>query len=160
MPKSQAPRKAARTEPKPKKKGNQIMDDLMSIDKECENMLAETAKFSPYLVNRELVNAGQTEKIHDNAKILARDVMTMKSELDHIRTTLPKRIHTDNPSHVMKGMKIGESYNAWQEKYSRAVLPTLSRLGELFKEAADELGKQNSPDIDTSTDEVKTDDNA
>lgn len=160
MPKSQAPRKTVRTAPKSKKKSNQIMDDLMSIDRECENMLAGTAKFSPYLVNRDLVEAGQTEKIHDNAKILARDVMTMKSELDAIRSKLPKRIHTDNPTHVMRGMEIGEDYNSWQEKYSRAVLPTLERLGELFKEAAEVLGKKNDPDAAEIIEEVKTDDNA
>jgi hypothetical protein len=159
MPKSQAPRKSARSEPKPKKKNNQIMDDLMSIDKECEKMLGQTAKFSPYLVNRDLVEAGQTEKIHDNAKILARDVMSMKVELDEIRVKLPKRIHTDNPSHVMRGMEIGEAYNAWQEKYSRAILPTLERLGELFKEAAETLGKNADSDAAEIIEEVKSDDN-
>lgn len=152
MPKSQPPRKTARKNVPSKKKSNQIMDDLMSIDRECEKMLGHTAKFSPYLVNRELVEAGETEKIHDNAKILARDVIVMKQELDDIRATMPKRIHTDNPSHVIRGMEIGEKYNAWQEKYSRAVLPTLERLGELFKEAAAEHGK--------ITEEKKTDDNA
>lgn len=155
MPKSQAPRKTARSEPKTKKKTNQILDDLKSIDRECETMLAHTAKFSPYLVNRGLVEAGETEKIHDNAKILARDVIAMKNELDDIRAKFPKRIHTDNPTHVIRGMEIGESYNAWQEKYSRAVLPTLERLGELFKDAA---AAYNDP-AHVTTKEVKSDDN-
>ena len=157
MPKSQAPRKTARSEPKTKKKSNQIMDDLMSIDKECENMLGHTAKFSPYLVNRDLVEAGQTEKIHDNAKILARDVMTMKDELTAIRVKMPKRIHTDNPTHVMRGMEIGEDYNAWQEKYTRAILPTLERLGDLFEEAANVIGKNTDSDVAKTIKEVPSD---
>lgn len=159
MPKSQAPRKTARSEPKTKKKSNQIMDDLVSIDQECETMLAHTAKFSPYLVNRDLVEAGQTEKIHDNAKILARDVMVMKTELDTIRAKFPKRIHTDNPTHVIRGMEIGEDYNAWQEKYSRAVLPTLERLGDLFKDAAESYHKDSATDTATPDSEVQSNDN-
>ena len=148
MPKSKPPRKKVRTPSADRSKSNNIMNDLQTIDRECQNMLAETAKFSPYLTNRELVEAGDVEQIHDNSKILSRDTMQMKTELDNIRASVPKRIHTDNPNHVMKGLSIGERYNEWQEKYQRAVLPTLERLGDLLKAAAENLGKKEEGKVD------------
>lgn len=151
MPKSQAPRKRTKSPEKPKSDSNRIMDDLQSIDRECQNMLNETAKFSPYLTNRKLVEAGDIEQIHDNSKILSRDTIQMKADLDVIRASIPKRIHPDKPSHVMKGLNIGDQYNEWQEKYQRAVLPTLERLGDLLKDAAAKLDTKE---------EVKSDDNA
>jgi hypothetical protein len=151
MPKSQAPRKRVKSPEKPKVNKNQIMDDLKSIDSECQSMLSETARFSPYLTNRDLVEAGDIEQIHDNSKILSRDTMQMKAELDSIREATPKRIHPDNPNHVMKGLSIGDRYNEWQEKYQRAILPTLERLGDLLKDAALKLDQKK---------EVKSDDNA
>jgi len=151
MPKSKPPRKKVRT-PVPSTKQNTIMDDLMSIDRECRNMLAETARFSPYLTNRTLVQAGDVEQIHDNSKILARDTMQMCRELDAIRADIPKRIYPDRPSHVMRGLSIGDRYTEWREKYERAILPTLERLGTLFKDAAENLNAQ--------TKETVADDNA
>lgn len=154
MPKSKPPRKKIRTPEKTrptKRNGNTVVDDLKTIDRECQNMLGETAKFSPYLTNRSLVEAGDVEQIHDNSKILSRDTMQMKEELDVIRNQVPKNIHTDNPSHVMKGLSVGEQYNEWQEKYQRAILPTLERLGDLLKVAAENM---------KTNDEVKVDDNA
>lgn len=151
MPKSQAPRKRVKSPAKKRDDNNQIMEDLKSIDKECQNMLNETAKFSPYLTNRELVESGNVEQIHDNSKILSRDTLQMKADLDAIRESIPKNIYPDNPNHVMKGLNIGDRYNEWQEKYQRAVLPTLERLGDLLKEAAGNMEKKE---------EVQSDDNA
>lgn len=147
MPKSKSPRK--KTSPgvyrKPSK--NSIMKDLHELDKACEEMLASTAQFAPYLVNRELVEAGDVEKIENNAKILTRDTIQLKTELSEIRREIPKKLNPEKPDDVMKGLSLGEKYNTWQENYQRAVLPTVQRLGDLFQDAAEQLkAKQKDPD--------------
>lgn len=109
MPKSKSPRK--KTSPgvyrKPSK--NSIMKDLHELDKACEEMLASTAQFAPYLVNRELVEAGDVEKIENNAKILTRDTIQLKTELSEIRREIPKKLNPEKPDDVMKGLSLGRS---------------------------------------------------
>jgi hypothetical protein len=121
------------------------MNDLKRMDSECQNMLKETARFSPYLTNRELVEAGDIEQINNNASILSKDTMQLRKELDDIRLKIPKQLNPNKTDDVMLGLQLGEKYSTWQESYERAVLPTIQRLADLFKKAAVNLsGKEES----------------
>ena len=152
MPQSKPPRKRTPAKKSTKADQNDIMADLDRAYSECYSMLSETAKFAPYLTTKELVEAGDVEQTHDNSKILSRDTIQMRSELDAIRADTPKKINSNNPNHLVRGLSIGDRYQEWQEKYQRAILPTLERLGDLLKDAAGNL--------DATKQEEKVDDNA
>lgn len=148
MPKSQPPRKKSSpgVQRKPTKSG--IMNDLKHMDTECQNMLKETARFSPYLTNRELVAAGDYEQINNNASILSKDIMQLRNELDDIRKQIPKQLNPNHTDDVMKGLQLGEQYSSWQESYQRAVLPTIERLADLFTKASANLAPAtDTPDV-------------
>lgn len=153
MPKSQPPRRKSSPGVQKKHVKNDIMDDLQRMDTECQNMLKETARFSPFLTNRALVEAGDLEQINNNASILSKDTMQLRTELDHIRKHIPKQLNPDITDDVMLGLQLGEEYRTWQESYERAVIPTITRLGELFKKAAESLDSQSK-----ITSDVKKDD--
>jgi hypothetical protein len=148
MPKSKPPRKKTSPGVYTKPSKNSIMKDLRELDNACEEMLSATAEFAPYLVNRDLVEAGDVEKIENNAKILTRDTVQLKTDLTSIRREVPTKLNPEKTDDVMLGLSIGEKYNSWQENYQRAVLPTVLRLSELFKAAAVRLKEKKE-----STDE-------
>lgn len=152
MPKSKPPRKKSSPGVYSKPSKNSIMKDLNRLDAECERMLEATAQFAPYLTNRELVAAGDYEKINDNASILARDTVQLKGQLDAIRADKPKRLNPEYPNDVMAGLSIGERYSEWQDNYERAVLPTVERLSALLKDASDQLGKAKTQVTETEKD--------
>lgn len=160
MPKSKTPRKKSSPGVQKKPTKGSIMKDLERLDTECQKMLAETAKFSPYLTNRDLVAAGDYEQINNNASILSKDTIQLRNELDDIRKQIPKKLDPNKTDDVMKGLQLGEQYSSWQESYERAVLPTIQRLGELFKKAAENLnGKSSSesPEAQVAEKETKDD---
>jgi GTPase SAR1 family protein len=150
MPVSKPPRKKQPSPPsangarKPKK--DEIMRDLRRLDRECQEMLTQTARFSPFLTNRELCEAGDIEAIENNAKILSRDTIELRNQLDAIRADIPRSLNPNKTDDVMKGLELGERFSEWQEKYQRAVLPTVERLGTLFEDAGKNLNDKRAED--------------
>lgn len=147
MPKSDPPRKKSSPGVYRKPSKNSIMKDLNRLDAACDNMLDATAQFAPYLIDRELVSSGDIEKINDNASILARDTIQLKTQLTEIRRQRPKRLNPEYPNDVMAGLSIGERYSEWQEQYERAVVPTIERLSALIKEASENLAKKKATQV-------------
>lgn len=145
MPVSQAPRKK-----KPGKARNPkttTMKELKDLQANCYAMLAATAQFSPYLRNQALVNAGDIESISNYSKILSRDIVQMRTELDNLIGNTPAKLNANDGEDMMKGLMLGESYAHWIEKYERVIAPTIQSLTSLLVDAANNLKAQSGEDI-------------
>jgi hypothetical protein len=128
--------------------------ELKDMDLASVKMIEQTAKFAPYLVNKELVAAGDSEQIQNNSSILSRDMIQMKLELNKIRADTPDNLNVKDSEHVMVGLRLGELYSQWHDKYEAVILPTVICLGELFTAAATELEKASNLARDTLANDV------
>lgn len=118
-----------------KKKKNSVMIELHQADAQCIVALKATLAFTPFFNNKELIDAGDTESIVDNATILSSDVILLKEELNNIRKSTPIHIDPDDPEQLMIGLQIGARYADWIEKYERTVAVTSELLKDLFEDA-------------------------
>lgn len=144
MPKSQKPSRKKKPQTARLNAQNPIMRDLLSIDTECRALLAQTSRIAPFLMSKELVLAGDVQKINDHAQILSRDMASMKDELETIRSSIPANINPSRPRDVTLGVNLGMQYQEWQDRYQRSVIPTINVLTELFAEAAKVLEEQRN----------------
>lgn len=114
---------------------NAIMNELSASDAQCDGLLKMTLAFTPFLKNQELVDAGDTEAIIDNATILSNDTILLKEELIGIRNDTPAKINPDDPDELMMGLQIGSRYRDWIEKYGRTIAVHAETLTKLFDDA-------------------------
>lgn len=146
MPVSKPPRKKKPVK-LPEAKTN-TLSELKELQGNCYAMLAATAQFSPYLRNQELVNAGDIEAISSYSKILTRDIVQMRTELDNLVGNTPKKLNPHNGDDMMKGLMLGESYTHWIEKYERVISPTIMALKDLLVDAGNALKEQTGKTVD------------
>lgn len=140
MPKSQAPRKRKAPKDSPARRKNEMMNDLNSLRIECNRLLSESSKVYPLLKNKELVKAGDTERIIDVANILSRDVQQMKTRLDEITDSIPDDPNPEDMDMVFPLLSIGEDYQNWQTEFISVIIPTVNQLNALFVDAGQNLG--------------------
>ena len=120
-----------------------ILNDLNELDRKCQNMIAHAAELTPYLQNKELVNAGDKEQISTQAQILSRDLKNIRHELELIRAARPRDIDPEDPEDISLTLDIGQRYENWQNRYLEVLMPTITRLNDLLIEANENFHRQN-----------------
>lgn len=138
MPVSDPPRKR-KPQKKAKNTKSSIQGDLTQLDTNCKDLLMKAASLHPYLKNRELVEAGDSEYITDAASILARDVQQCNDRLNEIREMWVPKFDMEDPEHVALGLNIGGQYEEWIDNFLGSVAPNIDRLSELLVDAAKSL---------------------
>ena len=106
-------------------------------------MIAHAAELTPYLQNKELVNAGDKEQISTQAQILSRDLKNIRHELELIRAARPRDIDPEDPEDISLTLDIGQRYENWQNRYLEVLMPTITRLNDLLIEANENFHRQN-----------------
>lgn len=141
---NKAPRKRKPPKNSKGRRKNEVLNDLRSLRVGCQNLLKESASIFPLLRNKELVEAGDIEKITNLSNILARDLEQMKSKLEEINASVPEISDPNDLDAIFPLLDVGERYQNWQGEYISAVVPTVQQLNELLEAARQNLeGKDN-----------------
>lgn len=150
MPKSRNTRIKKRPMKKPKETTvtKNHLDDtvkhLEQLDADCRVMLQSAAKVTPLLSHRELIEAGDIERIHDQAKIFNDDMTRMYAGIQLMTMRLPDQIKLGDNDHLGRALGLSQEYHEWIDRFSAVVIPTVHRLMELLSAAADNLIKQKA----------------
>jgi hypothetical protein len=134
---------------------NQAYLELRQISRRCHAMLYETTKIRPFLSDRELIQAGDSERISSLAQMLSKDISQLTNELRAIEGRLPldKGAEALKEYDAMKLIAIGDEFNSWQDRFIGTVIPTFQDLVEQIQAAAAQLDR----DIDVPSSPATTD---
>lgn len=134
MSNSDKPRKkkaAKKSKNKPHKA--QLGKELNDLHQSCRNMLSDGGEILKLVFNKDLVAAGDSEKIHDATTVLSNDIITMRTRLDEIRAKQPVNINPEKD--LMICLECGSEYSQWIETYQQTIVPNIKVLHDLYLEA-------------------------
>lgn len=144
-------KKKAQKKPKNKPHKSKLGKELNDLHLACRTMLSEGSEILKLVFNKELVVAGDSEKIENVTTVLSKDILAMRERLDDIRSRQPVNINLDND--LMACLSIGAEYNQWIETYQQTIVPSVVSLNDLYLEANKNLNGEQPSDVEQSVSE-------